>query len=263
MKGIGNQLFPESNQDGKMSLWQKEKCNPISTLFLVHNEEKVIEQTIIKFTSELRKHISIQIIVAEDGSTDGTKKVLNKLSKRISMKLVTNKNKKGYMKATKDGLFQTNSEFVFITDSDGQFIPSDFWRLYTERNNYDIIVGWKKNRADSPWRLIIANTFHLLIRRIFDLPIHDPNTAFRIINKKVLDDITKETQYLKYSFWTEFSVRAFKKGYTLKEIEITHKKRIHGKSQIYSQSKIPNMLLLQLFGLFKLWKSVRITKKSN
>ena len=262
MKGIGNQLFPESNQDGKMSLWQKEKSNPISILLLVHNEEKVIEKTILNFNSELRKHIRIQIIVAEDGSTDGTKKILNKLSKRISMKLITSKKRKGYLKATKDGLLQTNSEFVFITDTDGQFIPSDFWKLYKERNNYDIVVGWKKNRADSPWRLIIAKAFHLLIRRIFDLPIHDPNTAFRIINKKVLDDITAETRYLKYSFWTEFSVRAFKKSYTLKEIQITHKKRMNGKSQIYFHTKIPNMLLSQLLGLLKLWKSVRITKKS-
>jgi glycosyltransferase involved in cell wall biosynthesis len=254
-----NQPLSRLHRNLLKSIRQKYKktSNPISILFVVHNEEEVIEETIQSFFHEIDNKVPPKIIVAEDGSADDTKKILLNLRKTISMTLVTGKNKKGYMRATKDGLMQVNSDIIFITDSDGQFVPSDFWKLYEELENYDVIIGWKKNRADPPWRKIIAKSYHLLVRIVFRLPIHDPNTAFRIIRKKVLDDITHETQYLKYSFWTEFTVRAFNKGYRVTEIPINHKKRLNGKSHIYSLNKFPQMLITQITGLFKLWRELK------
>lgn len=260
MKSVGNnRSFLESDKDGLnlIRLKYKKTFDPISIVFLAHNEGKVMEKTIQSFFFEISNEVPSKIIVAEDGSTDDTKELLFNLSKKISMRLVTGKKKKGYMKATKDGLEQVHSDLIFVTDSDGQFVPSDFWKLYKERENYDLIIGWKKNRADSPWRLILAKTYHSLVRVLFGLPIQDPNTAFRIVKKKVLDDVIHETKYLKYSFWTEFTVRAFRKGYTLTEIPINHKKRLNGKSRIYTLNRFPNILISQLTGLFKLWKELR------
>ena len=260
MKNLSdNQPLSKPNRDELQFIKQKYKktSDSISILFVVHNEEEVIEGTIQKFFHEISNKIPPKIIVAEDGSTDNTKKILLNMSKTTPMTLVTGKNKKGYMRATKDGLMHVNSDIVFITDSDGQFVPSDFWKLYKELENYDMIIGWKKNRSDPTWRQIIAKSYHLLVRSVFRFPIHDPNTAFRIIRKKLLDDITYETQYLKYSFWTEFTVRAYNNGYRIMEVPINHKKRLNGKSHIYSLNKFPQMLISQLTGLFKLWNELK------
>jgi glycosyltransferase involved in cell wall biosynthesis len=259
MKSIGKSQFllkPNKKELERIKKQYKSKSDQISILFVVHNEERVIEETIQDFFHEISNREPPNIIVAEDGSTDGTKKLLLKMSKTINIKLVTGKNKKGYMRATKDGLMQANSDVIFITDSDGQFVASDFWKLYNELDNYDMIIGWKNNRADPIWRKIIANSFHFLVRKIFSLSLHDPNTAFRIIKKKVLVDTIQETKYLEYSFWTEFTVRAFSKGYNITEIPINHKKR-WGKSHIYSLKLFPQMLISQLVGLFKLWKELK------
>jgi len=261
MKSFSNNPFlSESKIDQLKLIKQKYKktSKTISILFVVHNEEDVIEETIKSFFHEISNNVPPKIIVAEDGSVDNTKKILQNLSKTTSMTLVTEKNKKGYMRATKDGLMCINSDIIFVTDSDGQFVPSDFWKLYKELENHDIIIGWKKNRADPVWRKVIAKGYHLLVRKVFGLPIHDPNTAFRIIRKKVLNDITHETMHLKYSFWTEFTIRAFKKGYRIIEIPINHKKRLNGKSHIYNLNLFPQMLISQLSNLFKLWKELKI-----
>lgn len=248
-----NSIHKPQNPIGQKLRTQEE----ISLLFVVHNEEKIITS----FVNEISKITNLQIVVAEDGSTDSTKKILSKLKNRLPMEIVTAKKKKGYMNATRDGLLSTKSKQVFITDSDGQFVPSDFAKLYKKRKNFDLTVGWKKNRSDAPWRIIIAKTFHVLVRAIFGLPIHDPNTAFRIVRKETLVDIANETKYLKYSFWTEFTIRAFRKGYSLTEIPIEHKNRVYGKSHIYSLKNFPEMLTSQLAGLFKLWKELRLANQ--
>jgi dolichol-phosphate mannosyltransferase len=240
-----------------------EREDPISLLFVVNNEEETIEKTILSFINEINKETPLQIVVAEDGSTDKTKEILLELENRVPLKLVTGNKKKGYMNATKDGLMTTNSKWVFITDSDGQFVPSDFWKLQKEVEKYDLIIGWKKNRADPPWRILMSKTYHLLVRAIFGLPVHDPNTAFRFVEKKMLKDITHETKYLKHSFWTEFTIRAFRRGYSLTETPINHRRRQKGKSHIYNIKKFPQMLISQITGLFKLWKELRKQSPSN
>ncbi len=239
------------------------KMDQISILFVVNNEEEIIEKIIISFVNEIGREFHFQIVVAEDGSTDKTKEILSVLKEKLPMKIVTGKKKKGYMNATKDGLIETNSKLVFITDSDGQFIPSDFWKLQKEEEKYDLIVGWKKQRVDSPWRILIAKVYNFMVRALFGLPIHDPNTAFRIVRKRVIDDITLETKYLKYSFWTEFTIRAFKKGYTLTEKPITHRKRVNGKSHIYKLDKLPFMFFSQILGIFRLWKELRQSPRTT
>jgi glycosyltransferase involved in cell wall biosynthesis len=125
-----NQLISEFKR-GELQLIKqryKKTSKKISILFVVHNEEDVIEETIQSFFHEISNNVPPKIIVAEDGSVDNTKKILQNLSKTTSITLVTEKNKKGYMRATKDGLECINSEIIFVTDSDGQFVPSDFWK---------------------------------------------------------------------------------------------------------------------------------------
>ena len=152
-----NLLFKQNRSDWKIIKQRYKKAtNPVSILFVAYNEEEMIEETVQDFFNELNNKIPPTIIVAEDGSTDNTKKILLNLSKKISITLLTEKNKKGYMKATKDGLMHINSEIIFITDSDGQFVSSDFWGLYKELEDFDVIIGWKQNRGDPIWRKIIA-----------------------------------------------------------------------------------------------------------
>ncbi len=238
----------------KMHLSEKKQRNEaqISILLPAHNEASTIQETVSEFYNEIARKIPVQIIVTEDGSTDGTKEALVDLSKKIPIKLILGEERKGYMKGVKDGLRLVNSDFVFFSDSDGQHIPSDFWKLYEKRDNYDLIVGQKIKRTDPPHRIFISTVFHLLVRALFKLPIRDPDTAYRLIRKEVVDNIADGAQILKYSFWTEFTVRAFKKGYRVTEVPVVHRGRLSGSTRLYSGTKLFSIVLSQIVGLFKL-----------
>ena len=238
-------------------LKQQNRSEMISILFLVHNEAEVIEKTIREFYSEIGTKIALEIVVIEDGSIDGSKKILHDLSASLPMKLIMAEKRRGYWEAAKAGLKHVNSKLVFITDSDGQFVASDFWKLYGKRDFYDMVVGWKKTRADPPHRAILAKTFHFLVRVLFGFPLHDPNTAYRLMKKEVLTKVCGETRFLKYSFWTEFTVRSFKRGFKLVEVPISHKRRSNGTTRIYNLGLFPDMFVSQLTGLFRLWRELR------
>jgi len=233
----------------------------VSILLPAHNEVNTIQGTVSEFYNEIGTKIPVEVIVSEDGSTDGTKEALMELSKKLPIKLVLGTERKGYMKGVKDGLKLIDSDFVFFSDSDGQHIPSDFWKLYEKRNDYDLIVGKKIKRVDPPHRILISNVFHFLVRILFKLPIRDPDTAYRLIRKEVVEDIADDVHILKYSFWTEFTVRAFKKGYRVAEVPVVHRGRLDGSTRLYNSKNLVKIIFLQLIGLFKLRKELNSSNK--
>jgi len=229
----------------------------ISLLLPAHNEEDTIEKTIIDFYQEIGTKIPIEIVISEDGSTDRTKEVLLGLSKKIPLTLILGQERKGYMRGVKDGLLKATGDYVFFSDSDGQHIPSDFWKLYQQRNSYDLVVGRKIKRQDPAHRIVISTVFHLLVKIFFGMPVRDPDTAYRLIRRRVLDEVMDDTVLLKYSFWTEFTVRAFKKGFKVTEVPVVHKRRLKGDTRLYKSSKLFSIIVSQMLGLFKLWRILR------
>jgi glycosyltransferase involved in cell wall biosynthesis len=229
----------------------------ISLLLPVHNEAETIEKTILEFYNEIGTKIPIEIIVAEDGSTDGTKDILCRLSEKIPMKLILGAQRKGYMDGVKDGLRHVTTDYVFFADSDGQHSASDFWKLYEKRDSHDMIVGRKIKRSDPPHRILLSKIFHLMICYMFGLPVRDPDTAYRLIKRDLVDSVTKDVNLLPYSFWTEFTVRAFRKGFDVVEVPVVHKRRLNGDTHLYKLNKLSAIVVSQLIGLSKLWKELK------
>jgi len=59
------------------------------------------------------------------------------------------------------------------------------------------------------------------------------------------------------SFWTEFTIRAYKKGYSVIEVPVTHRGRLGGSTRVYKPAKIPKIVFKQLTDLLRLWLELR------
>ena len=229
----------------------------ISLLLPVHNEGGTIQKTILELHQEIGTKIPIEIIVCEDGSTDSTKKDLLELSKQIPMKLILGEKRKGYMRAVKDGLNIVNSDLVFFVDSDGQHVANDFWKLYEVRKKCPVISGYRVKRADAPHRKLMSSVFRWMTTTLFGLPLfHDITAPFKLMQTKMAQEVANECKYMKYSFWTEFTVRAYKKGFSVTEVSVSHRRRMNGTTRLYHPEKLMSIVLSQLIGLFKLWKEL-------
>jgi len=226
----------------------------IAVLMPVHNEAETIEFSAVEFYNVISPRMPMELVLSEDGSTDNTKQVIEKLSQKIPLKALLSASRKGYAGGIKDGLKIVKADYVLITDSDGQHDPRDFWKLWSLRMKYDIVSGWRKERADSLHRKIMSKIFQLSVKSAFNLPnLRDLTAPFKLMQTKVALEIAEKCRYMSESFWNEFSVRAYANGFSMGEIPVNHRNRPDKTgTRVYKPWKMPKIAFTQLKALLKL-----------
>ncbi len=229
----------------------------VSIILPVHNESKTIRDTVTSYFQELDGELPFELIVAEDGSVDGTKEVLTSLAQELPIVLLSDSARKGYARGVGDALRSCTGQWIFFSDADGQFAPSDFWKLWTRRDTYDMIIGLKVRRHDDIYRIMLSSGFRRMVNVLFRVKLQDSDSGFRLIRREVMKSVTREVKFLEYSFWIEFTVRAVLNGFKVCEVPISHRNREYGESRIFRASTIPEIVLKQLIGLGRLFTSTR------
>lgn len=230
------------------------KNETVSLVLPVYNEADNIERVIRSFYDEVGKRVSLQIVVAEDGSTDGTKEILNKLSQEIPMVLISGKERLGYTGGLKRGLQEATGDYVLFCDSDGQYFPSDFFGMFRMRDGFDVIDGWRVNRADTNFRKVMSQTFQILARVLFGITgLHDITAPYRLVKREVALRVIGQVKHMSESFWTEFTIRAVKCGARIKEVPVRHRLRFSGDTVVYKPKKLPKIVYNQFKGMLNLW----------
>lgn len=224
----------------------------LSILLPVHNGADAIGQVLTECYNSVALPTGAEMLVCEDGSTDGTGRVLGTLSKTLPIRYITDSRRKGYAAAVRDGLRYVNQDVVFFSDSDGQYAPREFWRLYPHIEGHDMVVGRKVRRSESYHRVLLSRGFHALARILFETPLSDIDCGFRLMRRELIEAVLPRVRSLPYSFWAEFTILALKMGYRIKEVPITHRPRLEGITTIYTPERLPHIIWRQLLGLREL-----------
>jgi len=232
----------------------------IAVLMPIHNEAETIEESVTEFYDVISPKMPLELVLSEDGSTDNTEKVIEELSGKIPLKAVLSTSRKGYAGGIKDGLKLVRADYVLITDSDGQHDPKDFWKLWNLRAKYDVVSGWRIERADAFHRKVMSKLFQLGIKNTFSLPnLMDTTAPFKLMKTEMASKIAGKCKYMSESFWNEFSVRAHFGGYTIGETPVIHRYRADkSATRVYKPSKIPKIVLDQLRAMNKLKLELKV-----
>ena len=247
---------PEENGNFPLNILDIGRKPLLSVVLPAYNEEETIREVVIEYFQEIVTKLPSEFVVAEDGSNDRTPEILSSLAKEFPISLFSDPRRKGYAKGVGDALKKCKQEWIFFSDSDGQYSPSDFWRLWKNRNGCDMIIGRKVHRNEGIHRTILSKSFHGLFNQLFRLNLRDADCGFRLIRREVIQSIVEETRILRFSFWAEFTIRACLKGFKIREIPINHASRQNGGTRIYTLSKIPLIILKQLKGIAQLYAEV-------
>ena len=229
----------------------KPELGGVSLVFPVRNESFIIEMTLRNYLSELQPRIAdFELVVTEDGSTDDTKGVLERLDKELSIRLFTSDERKGYQKALIDAVSLAEKEWIFIVDSDYQFAAIDFWRLEPLRDRYDVILGMKAPRNDPWYRVWLSWGYNFLLRFFFGVPYRDMDTGFRLIRREALHELMPEVHHMSF-FTAEFVVRAHYAGYKIVEVPVPHYQRKAGATTIFFISSLFGICVQQFLGALR------------
>ena len=221
----------------------------------VYNEEKNIYTTIESFFKEYENNkFEISFIISEDGSTDNSINIINKLKKTYDIKLLSSPERKNYTDAVLIGLREANSNIISFVDSDGQYDPKDLKRLYDNLEPGKIVVGYRYPRVDNIFRLFISGSFKRLYQFLLKIELKDPSCGYFMAYKEDIESIinTDAVGLIKEGFWWEFYAWCIKRNLEIVEIPIKHFNRKYDNTVVFKFNKIPGIAYRNIVGLFKL-----------
>lgn len=224
----------------------------ISLVFPVYNESFIIEQTLRNYIAELQGRVEdFEVVVAEDGSTDDTKVVLERLARELPIRLFMSDERKGYQRAVIDAIAHATKPWIFVVDSDYQFAAIDFWALEPYRRTHDVILGIKSPRKDPMYRVFLSWGYNRLMKAAFHVPYDDMDTGFRLFRRTIAEEIAPEIRHMSF-FTAEFVIRAHYAGYRIKQVPVRHYARKIGSTTIFYMSKLFLICFEQFAGIVKM-----------
>ncbi len=224
----------------------------LSLLMPVYNEENIIERTITDYVKELKMlALTIQFIVIDDGSTDKTPEILDRLASKFNIHVIHKKKNEGQGMALRTGLIDAYGDWIIQADSDYQYDPNDFDKLIKYAYDYsavDMVIGYRKSRKASLLRKLISFILRISVILMFGMNFKDVNSSFRLVRKKVFMESLKYIPFDFYTFNIASAIAAKKLKYNIVEVPVKHIYRVEGETKL----KVMSKAWLTFWQLFKL-----------
>ena len=197
-----------------------------------------------------------EIIVIDDGSTDGSRDLLMDLKLKGEIpqfKLVLHEKNRGYGGALRSGFKAATKELVFYTDGDGQYDVREMPLLWNKlTDDVDIVNGYKIKRHDPLHRIIIGYIYQYTIKILFALKIKDVDCDFRLMRRKIFDTINLTRN--EGTVCVELVKKIELAGFKFTEVGVSHRFRTYGTSQFFNFKRVYKTLLR----LADLWFEIMI-----
>lgn len=204
----------------------------LSIIIPVYNEIKTIEKLINKI---LKLNIKKQVIVVDDGSSDGTQLILKKFKNKIDKLIVHNKNR-GKGAAIKSAQKFVKGKYVGIQDADLEYNPKDLEKIVSEmeKKKYDIIYGsrvlnksmFKNTQNFTHIIRIWGNIFLTKVSNFLNgQNLTDAHTCYKVMDSRIFKKIRLKEKG--FSFCPEITTKLSLMNLNIKEFPISYSGRTY------------------------------------
>jgi len=193
-----------------------------------------------------------EVIVIDDGSTDGSQELLTRLkaTKHNDLRLIFHQTNQGYGAVLDRGLSQASGQLIAYTDGDGQYDIRELPRLMSLMDGtVSFVNGIKEERHDPIERIILGNLYKFIARWMFWLPITDVDCDFRLIKRSIARKF--RLQMTSGAVCVCLVKKAQIAGAVFAEVTVSHFPRIHGQSQFFT---LPRLIHTCVEFAFLWWK---------
>ena len=203
---------------------EKKKIASISIIVPVYNERDTILDILAKIKDAEVGKLRKEILLIDDGSTDGTKEILRKVN---NVKVFFHENNKGKGAAVRTGLQHASGDVLLIQDADLEYNPEEYKNLLGPiiAERADVVYGsrfskgkiFNKNMYYSHCvgNMILTNVTNLL----YGAKLEDMETCYKIMRKEVLEGM--ELKSMRFEIEPELTAKILKKGIKIEEVPIS------------------------------------------
>jgi len=180
----------------------KKDNRSLSVIFPAFNEEANIVASVERARAVLAPLCAdYEVVVVDDGSSDGTAAVANELARRYAEVRVIHHDRNYKLGRTlRTGFEAATKDLVFYTDAD---LPIDFADIprgvaLLEREGADGVVGYRLDRGEPWFRLIYSFVYNRLVNLLFGINVRDVNFSFKLFTRATLSKfrLTSEGSFI-------------------------------------------------------------------
>ncbi|WP_158055587.1 glycosyltransferase family 2 protein [Halorussus halophilus] len=222
----------------------------VSVVIPAYNERGNLEDLLTEIADvfeadEMARYTPYEVVIVDDGSTDGTRQQLRDLiEEHSSLRVVFLTRNFGQSAALAAGIDNSLGKYIITMDADLQNDPADVPRLLAKlRKGYDCVSGWRRDR-DDPLSKTIPSKIQTYLATLTGPNIHDFGCTLKAYRGDTLRSIDIYGEGHRY-----IPAKLHNKGYRITELEVNHRPREHGETKYGFQRLIRGFVDL-LFHIF-------------
>ena len=193
---------------------------------------------------EIQPH-DYEIIFVDDGCVDDTYKILRRAQTEVrNLTIIRFKKNFGQTAAFSAGFSYATGDYIISMDGDLQNDPQDIPKLLEAiKGKYDAVCGWRKHRQDSANKRFLSKAFNIVRYLLLGDPVHDASCSLKIFRSAAIKSLLPLRSRNHNCLTSMLHLR----GYTVGEIVVTHRPRIHGKTKYRNPFRIFRIFWMLLY----------------
>ena len=206
-----------------MSTEETRDYRKLSVIVPVFDERNTVVE-IVRRMRAVDLPVELEIVIVDDGSTDGTRDVLRQLGDS-TVRVVTHEANRGKGAAIRSGLAQVQGDLVLVQDADLEYDPEDWPKLLNPimRGKAQVVygsrfTGERRNMLFLHW---VGNRFLSLVTNVlYNTTLSDMETCYKLFDRSVLDGITLRAT--RFEFEPEVTAKILRRGIRIYEVPISY-----------------------------------------